>query len=103
MKPLDRDKIITLCLRLLENNKKMCRMPLSYFIEVLERAGKNWLNPDYHYRKKAIQVLAFITGQSPPLIEEEMNIGFKLWNKTFFTKSWKRKWVYLTHWMDLCP
>jgi len=81
MKPLDRDKIIALCLKLLENNKKMCKMPLSYFIEVLERAGKNWLNPDYHYRKKAIQVLAFITGQSPPLIEEEMNIGFKLWNK----------------------
>ncbi len=86
VKPLDANQIVSLCSRLLKKNKKMRELPLTYFIEVLAKAGKNWLDPHYPYRAKAIEILSSTTGQCPSLIAEEMNMSFRFWHKDILYK-----------------
>lgn len=52
----------------------LSKQPIMKIIDVLDKAAQLWLNPNYHLRKLALQIIPEITGFSKEMVEESINV-----------------------------
>jgi len=76
--------------------------PIDELLEILDIVGTNWLNPNYEFRKEALEIIPMMTGQSRKLCELELNGSISIYLKkvaeTFLKneiggKDFLEKWV----------
>lgn len=67
------------------------RPDISCIIEILDRVGKCWADPEYHLRKKAAKLLPGLTMFSEAMINEGFNVISSICSRSSLEKKNSRR------------
>ena len=60
-----------------KRDKYLSTMPVEKIIHTLDKASRLWLDGEYPYRKLAIGIIPVITGLSPEVVDESIDVEMK--------------------------
>jgi hypothetical protein len=98
----EKEDVMNFANQLAMRRRKAHDRPIDELLEILDIVGTNWLNPNYEFRKEALEIIPMMTGQSRKLCELELNGSISIYLKkvaeTFLKneiggKDFLEKWV----------
>ncbi|MBD3350214.1 MAG: hypothetical protein GF364_01885 [Candidatus Lokiarchaeota archaeon] len=76
-----KDEVLDIAQTLHMRKRKAHNRSIEELIEIMVTVGELWRDPNFYLRKKALNILPMITGQSRQLCEAELDGTLSIWSK----------------------